>query len=95
VQDLVEDEIHAQEFTAGLLEPYLNENLAIRNVILLPGVDKGRFSDDLVGLLADRKFENLVHHKLGLTIQVLREYDGLAAHIDEILTLIVAEIEVD
>ena len=50
VQDLVEDEIHAQEFTAGLLEPYLNENLAIRNVILLPGVDKGRFSDDLVGL---------------------------------------------
>jgi hypothetical protein len=95
VQDLVEDEIYAQEFTAGLLEPYLNENLAMRNVVLHPSVNKGKFSDNLVGLLAERKFENLVHNKLGLTIQVLREYDGLAALVDEILTLIVAEIEVD
>ncbi len=95
VQDLVEDEIFAREFTAEMLDPYLDEWLAMRNVVQIGRVGDSDFSDDLGGLLMDRKFENLVHHKYGLTLQVLREYDGVAFQIDEILDLVSREIEAD
>jgi len=65
----------------------------MRNVVPHSNVGGGRFSADISGLLADQKFENLVHLKLGLTLQVLEEYDGLAKEISAIQILIAKTIE--
>ena len=93
VRDLVEDEIFAQQMTANQMDPYLNETVSMRNVVPQSSVGRGRFPADLTGLLTDQKFENLVHLKLGLTLQVLDEYDGLAAEISAIQALIVKASE--
>jgi hypothetical protein len=93
VRDLVEDEIFAQQMTANQIDPYLNETVSMRNVVRQSSVGAGRFPADLAGLLTDQKFENLVHLKLGLTLQVLDEYDGLAKEISTIQTLIAKSSE--
>jgi hypothetical protein len=93
VRDLVEDEVFAQQMTANQMDPYLNETVSMRNVVPHASVGGGRFPADLTGLLTDQKFENLVHLKLGLTLQVLDEYDGLATEISEIQALILKASE--
>jgi hypothetical protein len=93
VQDLAEDEIFAQELTANQLDPYLNRKVSRRNVVHHESVGGGRFPSELAGILADQEFENLVHLKLGLTLGVLEEYDGLESEISAVRTLIVQASE--
>lgn len=93
VQDLAEDEIFAQELTATQLDPYLTRKVSRRNVVHHESVGAGRFSSELAGILADREFENLLHLKLGLTLGVLEEYDGLESEISAVRTLIVQASE--
>ena len=93
VRDLAEDEIFAQELTANQLDPYLNRKVSRRNVVHHESVGGGRFPSELAGILADREFENLVHLKLGLTLGVLEEYDGLESEISAVRTLIVQASE--
>jgi len=93
VQDLAEDEIFAQQLTANQLDPYLNRKISRRNVVHYESVGdesvgEGRFPSELAGILADQEFENLVHLKLGLTLGVLEEYDGLESEISAVRTLI-------
>jgi hypothetical protein len=93
VRDLAEDEIFAQELTANQLDPYLNRKVSRRNVVHHESVGGGRFPSELAGILADQEFENLVHLKLGLTLGVLEEYDGLESEISAVRTLIVQASE--
>ena len=93
VQDLAEDEIFAQQLTANQMDPYLTRKVSRRNVVHHESVGGGRFPSELAGILADREFENLVHLKLGLTLGVLEEYDGLKSEISAIRTLIVQASE--
>lgn len=88
VQDLVEDEIFAQQVTANQLEPFISDTVAMRNVVSYADVGESRFSASLARLLTDQKFENLVYLKLGLTLGILEEYVGLAADITAIQELI-------
>ena len=88
VQDLAEDEVFAQQLTANQLDPYLTRKVSRRNVVHHESVGGGRFPSELAGILADREFENLLHLKLGLTLGVLEEYDGLESEISAIRTLI-------
>ena len=93
VKDLVEDEIFAQHVTANQLEPFISDTVAMRNVASHGDVGASRFSASLARLLSDRKFENLVYLKLGLTLGVLEEYEGLEAEIAAIQELIEIESE--
>jgi hypothetical protein len=94
VRDLVEDEIFAREITANQLDPYLNRKVSRRKVVVYQeSVGVGRFPSELAGILADQEFENIVHLKLGLTLGVLEEYDGLESEISEVRTLIVQASE--
>ena len=93
VQDLAEDEIFAQQLTANQLDPYLTRKVSRRNVVHHESVGGGRFPSELAGILADQEFENLVHLKLGLTLGVLEEYDGLESEISAVRTLIVQASE--
>ncbi len=93
VQDLAEDEIFAQQLTANQLDPYLTRNVSRRNIVHHESVGEGRFPSELAGILADQEFENLLHLKLGLTLGVLEEYDGLESEISAVRTLIVQASE--
>ena len=88
VQDLVEDEIFVQQVTANQLEPFISDTVAMRNIVSYADVGGSRFTASLARLLTDQKFENLVYLKLGLTLGVLEEYEGLAAEITAIKELI-------
>lgn len=91
VRDLVEDELFTQQMTANQLDPYLNRKISRRKVVhyVSQDVGRGRFPSEIASVLADQEFENLLHLKLGLTLGVLEEYDGLESEISSVRTLIV------
>ena len=93
VQDLVEDEVFAVDFTEQIVRPYFSSNTSIREFDFGGRFASNKYSGDFEEMLTDREFDNLVLIKYGLTIAVLREYDNLRPFIDEIVRLIDAETE--
>ena len=93
VQDTAENEVHLGKFTMEFVTPYITARSSARNMSVIPHVGTGRFSADVENMLTDLIFENLIYEKLVYTMDVLEEYDLLAAAIDEILQLIDGEID--
>ena len=93
VQDTAENEIHLGVITTQFLTPYINERLAARNLSVDPHVGASKFSVNAESLLTDLLFENLVYDKHLHIVDILEDYDELAAFIDEILQLIDSEID--
>jgi len=93
VQDSAENEIHLGKFTTESVTPYLNKRISARNMSVIPHIGAGKFSLGTESVLTDLMFENLLYDKLVFIIDVLEEYDELAASTDDILQLI--DIEID
>ena len=93
VQDTAENEIHLGKFTTEFVTPYLTEKVSARNLSVIPHIGAGQFSGSAERALTDMIFENLVYDKIVFIIDVLEEYDELAASADEILQLIDDEID--
>lgn len=101
VRDIAEDEQMARDFSLGPLTTYVAKHGPLRNIQTVgmrdsptgPGPGPSKFSGDLDRLLSDPVFENLVHHKLWLTMWVIVEYDGRGSEIRAILSAIESEIK--
>ena len=93
IQDLIEDEIYAVNFTHQDMVPYLIASTSMRLIDWEWDFGLGEFSGDIEGLLTDREFENLVIGKHNLTMGALEEYDNLKAYFDDILKFIDEEID--
>jgi hypothetical protein len=98
--DLQEDEIVVRDFSNGPLMGYLVNHAPLRDIEKsglqardhYPAIQESRFPFDMKTVLSDRAFENLVHHKLWLTMEVVSEYDSKGKRLAEISTLIEREI---
>jgi hypothetical protein len=93
MRDTAENEIHLGKFTTESITPYLTEKISARNLSVIPHVGSGQFSADVENVLADLVFENLTFDKLVFIIDVLKEYDELAAATEDILNLINLKID--
>lgn len=98
--DLLEDESVARDYSTGPMAAYLVEHAPSRNIEragLLdredyPEIGESKFPGDMQAVLSDRVFENLVHHKLWLSLDILGEYKLRGMLLDEISALIDRQI---
>ena len=95
LQDLTEDELFLAGYAKDAIHPILRATTAMRNYQFLRTVGPSAFPDNFEELLGNRAFENVVIQKLGMTEEILDDYDDIGAQIDSALALIEKEIDIE
>ncbi len=92
-QDISEDEQWLVAMSQDRLGPYFSEFATMRNMtVALKDIRPSLFPEDIETMLRDRKFENIVVSKTGITTTLIEYYDEMKLQFDKTLALIESQI---